>query len=424
MSKGLWKIPVCCMTTVFLLSITPRIQVEAGNLVSNMPGAGIASLMNDADTAASQKINVETEKPEAVETSSTADQMFGAGVSSIFNDYFYNSLNADPQKEQKEENEYEDIAIAQVTNYVNIRDHAGEDGEVVGKLYNNSAAFILQAEGDWYQIKSGTVTGYVKSEFVVSGDEGVELAKQVGHRTATVNTETLKVRNDPGLDATVQTLIPLGESYEVVGEEGDWVKIAVDTDIEGYVSTEFVDVATEFVQAESKAEEEARLAREAEVKRAAEEAAKQADAKKNGQKKQESTTQQAITAPAAAAPAAGSSRASVVSYALQFVGYPYRAGGTSLTNGVDCSGFTSSVFRDSGVSIPRDSRSQASSGTPVDIANVQPGDLLFYSNGNRINHVALYIGNGQVVHASTAKTGIKISSYNYRTPCKAVSYLN
>lgn len=422
MRKGFWKVPICCVTTAFLLSITFPVQAEAGSLVSNMPGAGIASFMNESD-AEPQKINEEIKKPEAVETSATADQMFGAGVSSIFNDYFYHSINAEAQNEKKEENEYSDIAIAQVTNYVNIRDTAGEEGEVVGKLYNNSAAFILKTEGDWYQIKSGTVTGYVKSEFVVAGEEAVDLAKEVGHRVATVNTQTLKVRNDPGMDATVQTLIPLGEDYEVVGEEGDWVKIAVDTDIEGYVSAEFVDVATEFVQAESKAEEEARLAKEAEVKRAAEEAARQADAKKKSKTKQGSTTQQAISAPAVS-PAAGGSRASIVSYALQFVGNPYRSGGTSLTNGADCSGFTSSVFRDSGVSIPRDSRSQAASGTEIDVANVQPGDLLFYSNGSRINHVALYIGNGQVVHASTAKTGIKISSYNYRTPCKAVSYLN
>ena len=100
------------------------------------------------------------------------------------------------------------------------------------------------------------------------------------------------------------------------------------------------------------------------------------------------------------------------------------AGGTSLTNGADCSGFTQSVFRDCGVSIPRDSRSQAAAGREIPVSAVQPGDLLFYSNGGAINHVALYIGNGQVVHASTEKTGIKISSFNYRTPCKAVSYLD
>ena len=123
------------------------------------------------------------------------------------------------------------------------------------------------------------------------------------------------------------------------------------------------------------------------------------------------------------APASGS-RQSIVSYALQFVGNPYVAGGTSLTKGADCSGFVQSVFRDCGYGIPRSSREQAASGRQVSLDEIQPGDLLFYSKGGSINHVALYIGNGQVVHASTERTGIKISSYNYRTPCKAVSYVD
>mgnify|MGYP002508916229 CR=1 FL=1 len=119
----------------------------------------------------------------------------------------------------------------------------------------------------------------------------------------------------------------------------------------------------------------------------------------------------------------GGIREKIVNYALKFVGNPYRYGGTSLTNGTDCSGFVQSVFRDCGISIPRDSRSQAAGGTTISVSDVKPGDLLFYSKGGRINHVALYIGNGKVVHASTKKTGIKISSYNYRTPCKAVRYV-
>ena len=166
----------------------------------------------------------------------------------------------------------------------------------------------------------------------------------------------------------------------------------------------------------------------------AEEAARKADeaAKKKTQKaeaKTESSSTESTTttttetvAPPVSAPASGS-RAAIVNYALQFVGNPYVAGGTSLTNGADCSGFTQSVFGDCGISIPRDSRSQAAGGIEVPLSAIQPGDLLFYSNGGSINHVALYIGNGQVVHASTAKTGIKISSYNYRTPCKAVTYV-
>lgn len=400
------------------------LNTQASGVISDMPGAGIAVVLNDTVLATNKD---KTEVTTAEDTTTEVTQETVQEDASV-------SENETPVVKS----EYDNVAIAQVTNYVNLRSEPSEEGEILGKLYNNSAATIISVEGDWYKIKSGTVDGYVKAEFVVSGAEAEELAKEVGHRTATVNTETLKVRNDAGLDATVQTLIPEGESYDVVEELDGWVKIAVDTDIEGYVSSEYVNLETEFVEAESIEEEKARLAEEERIRKEAEEAAKKADeaaaaAKKKETKSESSTTSttntessQAVSseaaAPAVTAPVSGS-RAAIVSYALQFVGNPYVAGGTSLTNGADCSGFTYSVFADCGISIPRDSRSQAAGGTPVDLSAIQPGDLLFYSDGGSINHVALYIGNGQVVHASTAKTGIKISAYNYRTPCKAVTYI-
>lgn len=387
-------------------------NAQASGVVSDMPGAGIAVVLNDTVLANGEEKTEET-------TELTQDNVQG-------------EANVSENETPVVKSEYDDVAIAQVSNYVNLRSMPSEEGEILGKLYNNSAATILGQEGDWYKIKSGTVDGYVKAEFVVSGAAAEELAKEVGHRTATVNTQTLKVRNEAGLDASVQTLIPEGESYDVVEELDGWVKIAVDTDIEGYVSSDYVNLETEFVEAESIEEEKARLAEEERVRKEAEEAAKKADeAAQKKEKKAESSQDNtensdggsaAAPAPAVSAPVSGS-RAAIVNYALQFVGNPYVAGGTSLTNGADCSGFTYSVFGDCGISIPRDSRSQAAGGTPVDLSAIQPGDLLFYSNGGSINHVALYIGNGQVVHASTAKTGIKISAYNYRTPCKAVTYI-
>ena len=389
------------------------IDTQASGIMTDMPGAGLAVVLSDT-VLATETVKAEENTTELVQEETKED------------------ANVSENEAPVVKSEYDDIAIAQVTNYVNLRSEPSEEGEILGKLYNNSAATIIATEGDWYKIKSGSVDGYVKAEFVVSGAEAETLAKEVGHRTATVNTETLKVRNDAGLDATVQTLIPEGESYDVVEELDGWVKIAVDTDIEGYVSTEYVNLETEFVEAESIEEEKARLAEEERVRKEAEEAAKKADEASAKKKKSasssestdnaESTESSEAAAPAVTAPVSGS-RAAIVSYALQFVGNPYVAGGTSLTNGADCSGFTYSVFADCGISIPRDSRSQAAGGTPVDLSAIQPGDLLFYSNGGSINHVALYIGNGQVVHASTAKTGIKISAYNYRTPCKAVTYI-
>ena len=108
----------------------------------------------------------------------------------------------------------------------------------------------------------------------------------------------------------------------------------------------------------------------------------------------------------------------------KFLGNPYVYGGTSLTNGADCSGFTMRIFEHFGVSIGRTSRDQASNGKQISLSEIQPGDLLFYASGKTINHVALYIGDGKIIHASTSKTGIIISNAYYRTPAKAVTFLN
>ena len=114
----------------------------------------------------------------------------------------------------------------------------------------------------------------------------------------------------------------------------------------------------------------------------------------------------------------------VVEYAKNFVGNRYRYGGSSLTNGTDCSGFTRYVYQHGlGISLNRSSGSQASQGTAISASKMQPGDLLFYGSGKSINHVAMYIGDGKIVHASTEATGIKVSNWNYKNPVKIVSVL-
>ena len=123
-----------------------------------------------------------------------------------------------------------------------------------------------------------------------------------------------------------------------------------------------------------------------------------------------------------AAEEAASARQNLVDYALQFVGGPYRAGGNDPHTGVDCSGFVRYVMQHgAGISMNRASGSQATQGHAVNSSQMQPGDLLFYSGGSGINHVAMYIGDGKIVHASTYATGIKISKWNYRNPVKIVS---
>lgn len=117
-------------------------------------------------------------------------------------------------------------------------------------------------------------------------------------------------------------------------------------------------------------------------------------------------------------------RQELVDYALQFVGNPYRTGGNDPHTGADCSGFVKYVMEHgAGISMNRSSRAQATQGTQISAEEMQPGDLIFYGNGSRINHVAMYIGDGQVVHASTHKTGIKTSTWNYRSPVKIVDMM-
>ncbi len=304
------------------------------------------------------------------------------------------------EEEPSEEDTFRNLVIAQVNDYVNVRSIPSEEGEILGKLYDESVGVLLSEEDGWYQIQSGTVTGYVKAEFCVTGEEAIDIAREVGTRIATVNTTTLKVRTEPSLEASVMGLVPLGDQLVVSDEVDGWVKVDIEEGI-GWVSTEYVDLHTEFVEAESKEEEQARLAKEEEERRKARAAAAAA----------QPATQSTTTVAAPVVSGEGSEMGQAVAeYALQFVGNPYVYGGTSLTNGADCSGFVMSVYANFGVSLPHSSAADRNQGYAVDgLANAQPGDLICYSG-----HVALYIGDNQIVHASTSKTGIIVSRADYK----------
>ena len=283
---------------------------------------------------------------------------------------------AEAQKEANSINNlwgYTNLGIAQVDNHLNVRDKAGEDGELVGKMTKNAACEILSIEGDWAYIKSGKVEGYVHTDYLLTGEAAKAKAQEVVYTVAKVNTQTLKVREQPSTECPVITLVAQDERLEVVEQQPQgWAKIMLD-DEEAYVSTDYCVVEEELETAVTMKEL----------------------LYGNG---------------------VSNTRIDLCQYAKQFVGNPYVWGGTSLTNGADCSGFVQSVFKKFGVSLPRTSREQAGVGTKISLADAKPGDLIFYAKGGTINHVALYIGDGQVVHASNPRTGIRISNATYRSP--------
>lgn len=339
--------------------------------------------------------------------------------------------------------EFADIAVAQVNHYVNVRQEPDTESEILGKLYDKSAATVLETTEDgWYRITSGNVNGYVKAEYVVVGDE--ELARSVGTRLATVTTTTLFVRTEPTTEAKVLTMLPDGDDVVVTDESTEgWAKVST-ADGDGYVALDYVTLSTEYIHAESKAEEEARLAREEAERqaaaRAAEEArkareaeaaraaAEQEAARKAAEKQEVKKSGAGSSAGSSSGSSAGSSSGgsagsgsgssagqsaqtassngqAVVDYARQFLGNPYVYGGNSLTNGTDCSGFVKGVYAAFGINLPRTSSEQRSVGYAVSLSEIQPGDIVCYSG-----HVGIYAGNNTLIHASNEKTGITLTS--------------
>ena len=382
--------------------------------------------------------------------------------------------------------QFQDRAVVTADSKVNIRTEANGDSEVIGVLDRGGVCLVDEIGPEWTKIESGTCVGYISNDYLAYGDDAGVWCEENGiTRRAVINTATLKVREGKDESSDCVTLVPEGEEYYVYSTSGEWTEVSVDDDIRGFVKSEYVTVTFEnprAVSVEEQAEAD-RIAKEEADKawleylaqqEAEAQAAQTAQQQTAGQTAQPAADQQAqpvaeqpaaqpaaeqpaaqpaaeqpaaeqpaaeqpaepvaepateaateapTEAPSIAAPA-GSTGIDLANYACQYVGViPYIWGGSSLSSGVDCSGFTMCVYAQWGYSLPHNAAAQSGYGTEVSLSDLQAGDLLFYSNGGGIGHVAIYIGGGSVVHASNSRDGIKISSYNYRTPVKAVRIL-
>ena len=319
------------------------------------------------------------------------------------------TANADSS--QQNSSEGSTLIASTASDFVYIRKEASQDSEILGKLYSNSVGEIL-AEADangWIKIKSGDVTGYVKKDYVAEGSKAQEIADNVSKKQATVTTTTLRVRAAADPESDVISLIGKGEQLDIIKEENGWYKVNT-ADGEGYISADFADVEQIYPEAVSIETER----KEQEEKEAKEKAEKEAKQKSTSQKSSASGSTKSSGSTASSKSSGSTSGSSqgqaVVNYAMQFIDNPYVWGGSSLTNGTDCSGFTMSVYSHFGVSLPHYDGAQRSCGTAVSsLAEAQPGDLICY-----YGHVGIYIGNGQIVHASNPRTGITTGSATYR----------
>ena len=321
---------------------------------------------------------------------------------------------------------YDNLGVSNVSSYLNIRDNPSEStGKIIGKLESNAGCDILdETDNGWYKIRSGKVTGYVKGEYILTGQQAKDKAMQVSHLVAISNTDGVNVRSEPNTSSSIWTQLAANEKFHVVSQQDGWVEIELD-DTTAFISSDYVDVKYGLNEAIKftpivVATETTKTTKPASSGSTS--TTKPSTSVSGGSSSGGGSSSSGQTSSGSAGSSAGSvsaTRANIVNYAIQFVGNPYVYGGTSLTNGADCSGFVQSIMKNFGISLPRTSRDQANSGRGISSSEMRPGDLVFYAgSGGTINHVAIYIGNGQVCHASNAKTGIKISTWNYRSPAR------
>ena len=398
------------VAAIVLIAGTARIH--AGTVATEKPMAGInLSLDKYSDAVLAEQEKEETAQQE---TEVTAEQLTSKGAAAITT--LESTEKSSDKKEKKEIShlklnlKYDRLGVAKVDSYLNVRNKPGESSKIVGKMTKNSGCNIYKVNKGWAKIVSGKVKGYVKASYLVKDQQAEELAKKIANLRISVNTETLNVRYLPSTDAGIYDQISEEDEYDIYKRDltktwlkkyvskhckksdlrnidtkemynnlENWMCISIDNE-KAFVSKDFVKVTFNLDRAVS-------------------------------------INESGLASKTSSDSSDSSNLTNMVSYAMQFLGNPYVWGGTSLTNGTDCSGFVMRIYEHFGYSLPRTSAAQAGATKTVSSGDVRPGDLFFYGSGG-VSHVAMYIGNGQIIHASNPRTGIKISSAYYRTPVK------
>lgn len=395
-----------------IVMIAGTARIHAGTVATEKPMAGInLSLDKYSDAVLAEQEKEETAQQE---TEVTAEQLTSKGAAAITT--LESTEKSSDKKEKKEIShlklnlKYDRLGVAKVDSYLNVRNKPGESSKIVGKMTKNSGCNIYKVNKGWAKIVSGKVKGYVKASYLVKDQQAEELAKKIANLRISVNTETLNVRYLPSTDAGIYDQISEEDEYDIYKRDltktwlkkyvskhckksdlrnidtkemynnlENWMCISIDNE-KAFVSKDFVKVTFNLDRAVS-------------------------------------INESGLTSKTSSDSSDSSNLTNMVSYAMQFLGNPYVWGGTSLTNGTDCSGFVMRIYEHFGYSLPRTSAAQAGATKTVSSGDVRPGDLFFYGSGG-VSHVAMYIGNGQIIHASNPRTGIKISSAYYRTPVK------
>lgn len=394
-----------------IVTVAGTARIHAGTVATEKPMAGInLSLDKYSDVVLAEQ---EMEETEEQETEVTAEQLTSKSAAAT------TTLETTEKSSDKKKKEishlklnlkYDRLGVARVDSYLNVRNKPGEDSKVVGKMTKNSGCNIYKVNKGWAKIISGKVKGYVKASYLIKDKQAEEFAKKIANLRISVNTETLNVRYLPSTDARIYDQISEEDEYDIYKRDltktwlkkyvskhckksdlknidikemynnlENWMCISIDNE-KAFVSRDFVKVTFNLDRAVS-------------------------------------INESGLTSKTSSGSSDSPNLTNMVNYAMQFLGNPYVWGGTSLTNGADCSGFVMRIYEHFGYSLPRTSSAQAGATKTVSSGDVRPGDLFFYGSGG-VSHVAMYIGNGQIIHASNPRTGIKISSAYYRTPIK------